>query len=267
MHGVAMHLPCFNALIFLWVCRAAGFEARYILDFTDHVWTEIYSDKQQCWLHCDPCEAVYDKPLIYEAGWGKKLSYVFAFSKDDIQDVTWRYSSKQAEVLSRRTEINEAMLIKQVIEMRRKRQTGLSEERKKLLLNRCVKELASFFSQRSANDEEGQGRTSGSLQWRLARGETTTSTDSYVFKPTENEKKTLSIEVWYSCSTDKYIRKSDEGKVIEGWKSLVYKNMGILRKEEFDWKMAYLAREEGRKESEVTWKFDISGKKAEYWDY
>ncbi|XP_035886478.1 peptide-N(4)-(N-acetyl-beta-glucosaminyl)asparagine amidase isoform X2 [Phyllostomus discolor] len=98
-------------------CRALGFEARYVWDYTDHVWTEVYSPSQQRWLHCDASEDVCDKPLLYEIGWGKKLSYVLAFSKDEVVDVTWRYSCKHEEVISRRTQIKEELLRETINEL------------------------------------------------------------------------------------------------------------------------------------------------------
>ncbi|XP_008982169.4 peptide-N(4)-(N-acetyl-beta-glucosaminyl)asparagine amidase isoform X3 [Callithrix jacchus] len=106
-------------------CRALGFEARYVWDYTDHVWTEVYSPSQQRWLHCDACEDVCDKPLLYEIGWGKKLSYVIAFSKDEVVDVTWRYSCKHEEVIARRTKVKEALLRETI--------NGLNKQRKETL--------------------------------------------------------------------------------------------------------------------------------------
>ena len=49
---------------------AHSLEARWVLDTTDHVWSEVYSHSQGRWLHADPCEGVADAPLMYEKGWG-----------------------------------------------------------------------------------------------------------------------------------------------------------------------------------------------------
>ncbi|XP_004857852.1 peptide-N(4)-(N-acetyl-beta-glucosaminyl)asparagine amidase isoform X4 [Heterocephalus glaber] len=152
-------------------CRALGFEARYVWDYTDHVWTEVYSPSHQRWLHCDACEDVCDKPLLYEIGWGKKISYIIAFSKDEVVDVTWRYSCKHEEVISRRTVITEELLRETINGLNKQRQLSLSESRRKELLQRIIVELVEFISPKTPKPGELGGRISGSVAWRVARGE------------------------------------------------------------------------------------------------
>lgn len=62
--------------------QSLGFEVRHVTDWTDHVWVEVYSESQQRWIICDGGKC--DDFLLYEQSWGKKLTYIVAFSKDEV---------------------------------------------------------------------------------------------------------------------------------------------------------------------------------------
>ena len=55
------------ANVFTLFTRTMGFESRYVLDFTDHVWTEVYFEHLKRWVNCDGCEGEvsFDQPLMY----------------------------------------------------------------------------------------------------------------------------------------------------------------------------------------------------------
>jgi len=77
-----------------------GYEVRYVLDFTDHVWIEIKMDGK--WIHADPSEGAMDSPLMYEKGWGKQLTMIFAFTPWSVEHVTAKYTADYASTVLRR---------------------------------------------------------------------------------------------------------------------------------------------------------------------
>ncbi|CAK1550697.1 unnamed protein product [Leptosia nina] len=240
------------AQCFAMFCRALGYETRYVDDFADHVWCEVYDYESNCWLHVDPCEGALDTPLMYCHGWGKKLSYVVAVSCDDVQDVTWRYTTNFREVMSRRKQCHELELISTLLTLRAQRQAQLSTARRKWLTTRTLRELVHLMVERKPSDFESRGRISGSKEWRTQRGEMGSEEFEHVFEFDQAGE----IVLRYHCSSDKYIISRDGGEVtsISGWSSGVYKCEHVFRNVEEDWKQVYLAREEGEKTGEVSWK-------------
>nr|CAG4641704.1 EOG090X06HD [Eurycercus lamellatus] len=237
---------------FTLICRALEYDARYVLDWTDHVWTEVYSSRLQRWLHCDSCEAACDKPLLYDAGWGKKLTYVVAFSKDEVQDVTWRYTRNHKEVLKRRNLVPEDWLLQQTNKLSRQLQSSLNQSQKEVLVLRLASELAEFMLPKKIKPGEEQGRVSGDLNWRKDRGEL----GSLSTLALTSRHKPVVLE--YSASLDQYIRRSDGDKTTAKWSNGVFEAESVFRKVEMDWNMAFLCRTEGSSRGVVSWKFDLS---------
>ncbi|XP_055606267.1 peptide-N(4)-(N-acetyl-beta-glucosaminyl)asparagine amidase [Uranotaenia lowii] len=250
---------------FTFLCRALGYEARFVFSTGDHVWTEVYSERKRKWIHVDPCENAIDSPLMYEHGWKKEIAYVFAFSREDIQDVTWRYSNDHSKVLKRRNSCTEKELLETILKLREKRRERVSAPRMFYLRKRTLEECLQLISTRPANQAELEGRSSGSMEWRLQRGEQKLNT-FYIFIPNEAEIRTKQFNIRYSCTKDTYQRFIKEPsnsqltivESIKNWQSCQFTSENIFRKEEHDWKMVYLARTEGTAEAFISWKFDFS---------
>ncbi|XP_053676880.1 peptide-N(4)-(N-acetyl-beta-glucosaminyl)asparagine amidase [Anopheles nili] len=258
---------------FTFLCRCLGYDARYVFSTGDHVWTEVWSERRQRWIHVDPCENVLDAPLMYEHGWRKEITHVFAFSRDDVQDVSWRYSNDHQKLLQRRQQrgsCTERALYDAIGKLRTKRRnfSKCTAERQAFLRKRTVDECLELLSnsRRVPTAAEREGRSSGSLEWRLQRGEQQINT-RYMFIPTDEEVHAKQFNIRYCCATDCYERflKGASNRVNEriteksnGWESRQYLSRNIFRKEEHDWKMVYLARTEGTDEATIEWNFDFS---------
>lgn len=122
-----------------------------------------------------------DRPLLYELGWKKELTYIIAYSRDEVQDVTWRYTRNQAAVMRRRKFCDERDLCSLICRLNDERQNspGYSAARKRFVTKRRALELVELMpappgAKKPEDDavNEYGGRTSGSLAWRSSRGET-----------------------------------------------------------------------------------------------
>ena len=163
--------------------RALGYrQVRYVLDTTDHVWCEYWSSSLNRWVHVDACEASWDEPHLYSEGWGKKLRHVIAFSMDGVVDVTRRYvkgQQKYTEALQRRaadvSERNLAASLAYATTRVRLTTTAGAEAAASLARGAAADLIELLALHDGACDDCGhgalQGRTSGSLAWRLSRGE------------------------------------------------------------------------------------------------
>lgn len=108
------------------ILRSLGYkELRWVVDWADHVWVDVRlgdgigSGNKTIgrWVHCDPCEASIDEPLLYKS-WGKNQTYILAFfdpfnlngmSHDGnllpfplIEDVTSTYTTDEDDVIFER---------------------------------------------------------------------------------------------------------------------------------------------------------------------
>lgn len=55
------------------ILRFLGHDTRWVVDWADHVWGEVYL--HGAWVHLDPCEAAVDENLMYQ-DWGKRQVYI-----------------------------------------------------------------------------------------------------------------------------------------------------------------------------------------------
>jgi hypothetical protein len=82
------------ATLFTALCLAHGYRARLVLDMSDHIWTEVWNEAEQRWVHVDPSEKRIDDPLMYERDWKKNLTEIYAVDNGKTENVTDLYKRR-----------------------------------------------------------------------------------------------------------------------------------------------------------------------------
>jgi peptide-N4-(N-acetyl-beta-glucosaminyl)asparagine amidase len=158
------------------------------------VWVELWSPARSRWVHADACEGpgAFDTPLMYEAGWGKKLSFIIAVGEDHVVDVSRRYTRDFSSLLrhGRTAVLAEGPAARAVARQHRAQlrsvlaaeralppaaaRTAASAARRARRARLLFEQLALLDAARSETElaeAERQGRVSGDANWRRLRGE------------------------------------------------------------------------------------------------
>lgn len=123
------------------------------------------------WVHFDPCEAIADEPLLYEAGWGKKLTYLVAFHRFGVADVTRRYTRDWQGLIKRRTLIGEDQLDACLKLVTNGKRLNLDTSTLIDLKSMDEEELAELELSCPSSKANLPARQSGSKEWIASRGE------------------------------------------------------------------------------------------------
>ena len=211
------------------ICRALNLDINYVIDFTDHVWVEIYIPSLKRFIHADPCEIAIDSPHMYERGWKKKLIHILSFSRYGVYDSISRYTSRYDELVVNRGEEYDEDYIQHLIHehdlvMQQRYSSGITIlsnntmnttalsigsiaysnqgdisidvmlERKGLLVNELKYLEVNPPNNHTFKIEESQGRISGDIAWRQNRGECNTNA-SVAYTLRSDTKNMLSIPI------------------------------------------------------------------------
>jgi hypothetical protein len=79
------------SILFTALCLTHNYRARLILNMSDHVWTEVWDDNQERWIHVDPSEKRIDDSLMYKRDWKKNLTEIYTFENGNVENVTKNY--------------------------------------------------------------------------------------------------------------------------------------------------------------------------------
>ena len=122
-----------------------------------------------------------------------------------------------------------------------------------------------IIEQKATKESELHGRQSGSLAWKLSRGETDEDdvTNGSIFEINQQECEHGSILIEYNSVKDVYYRNRIEENKKNGWIDRVNSCSNVQRKVERDWKMTYLSRKYLNSDGIIAWSFQFKPQLAQ----